>query len=177
MYTKVLREGLELDSFRHAHMPPPESQTMGSKLKQHPSTPCSEEEEERVTIEDGWRWRRGKRHGVRVHCVALKDRLDKMLRRLRIGPITSFALTDSLSVVTCPSPHYARFCSGLQGEGKASHSQFLGNVGRQQHVSTQNYSYQQHCLSIVYSSSMMLCIREKCEMEDSGTTSGGHQIR
>lgn len=60
-----------------------------------------------------------------------------MLRRLRVAPITSFALTDSLSVVTCPSPHYARFCSGLQGEGKASHSQFLGNVGRQQHVSTQ----------------------------------------
>lgn len=51
VYTKVLRDGLELDSFRHAHMPPPESQTMGSKLKQHPSTPCSEEEEERVTIE------------------------------------------------------------------------------------------------------------------------------
>lgn len=60
VYTKVLRDGLELDSFRHAHMPPPESQTMGSKLKQHPSTPCSEEEEERVTIEDGWRWQRGK---------------------------------------------------------------------------------------------------------------------
>lgn len=32
-----------------------------------------------------------------------------MLRRLRVAPITSFALTDSLSVVTCPSPHYARF--------------------------------------------------------------------
>lgn len=26
----------------------------------------------------------------------------------------------------------------------------------------------------VYSSSMMLCIREECEMEDSGTTSGGY---
>lgn len=74
VYTKVLREGLELDSFRHAHMPPPESQTMGSKLKQHPSTPCSEEEEERVTIEDGWRWQSQQRHGVRVHCVALVDK-------------------------------------------------------------------------------------------------------
>lgn len=82
LYTKVLWDGLELDSVRHGtHATPrvPESQ----------------------------------RHGVRVHCVALKDRLDKMLRRLRetrVGPITSFALTDSLSVVPSPSPHYARFC-------------------------------------------------------------------
>lgn len=64
-----------------------------------------------MTIEDA-EWQTQQRHGVRVHCVALKDRLDKMLRRLRVGPITSFALTDSLSVVPSlpsPSPHYARF--------------------------------------------------------------------
>lgn len=74
MYTKVLREGLELDSFRHAHMPPPESQTMGSKLKQHPSTLCSAEEEERVTIEGCRVAESQQRHGVRVHCVALVDK-------------------------------------------------------------------------------------------------------
>lgn len=85
---------------------------MGSKLKQHPSTPCSEEGGSKSDDRGMQSGRLNKRHGVRVHCVALKDRPDKMLRRLRVAPITSFALTDSLSVVPspgCPSPHYARF--------------------------------------------------------------------